>query len=347
VWSRGHRKTQAVTEYAYTRRDIYEAILWIHAQEATILADEFSRIAETLGLVLEGTADARDQVVTRELVKDWLAKPVRSYNGTDNNSDDEVSWLLVFDNVDNADLISEYWPPTGSTGSILVTSRDTLAKTPFYQISDGIDLPPLSNKDAADLLLKLTWREKDVEEQKLSAEVADKLGGLPLALAQMAGVMIRQSLSFADFLNRYEEEGTHESLFSLSLQPSYKRMNYAHTLASVWSLEDLQHSSGLLDVMAFFDPDGIPEKYLIAMVGRAQLPDYPQTVTAYQDSRSELLKSSLVRNDRSASNLTIHRMIQDTARAKCNQIEQQKYFPQQLTCYGQCGQSQNLVFAIM
>ncbi|QKX64223.1 uncharacterized protein TRUGW13939_11396 [Talaromyces rugulosus] len=307
----GIGKTQAVTEYAYTHRDMYEAILWVHAQEATILADEFSRIAETLGLVLEGTADARDQVVTRELVKGWLAKPVRSYNSTDNKSDDEVSWLLVFDNMDNADLISEYWPPTGSTGSILVTSRDTLAKTLFYQINDGIDLPPLSNDHAANLLLKLTWREEDIEEQKSSVAVAEKLGGLPLALVQMAGVMIRQSLSFADFLKRYEEEETHDSLFSLSLQPSHKRMNYAHTLASVWSLEDLQHSSGLLDVMAFFDPDGIPEKYLLEMVGKAQLPGYPQTVTAYQDARSELLKSSL-----DASNLTIHRLIQDAARAK-------------------------------
>ncbi|KAH8587276.1 hypothetical protein B0O99DRAFT_656491 [Bisporella sp. PMI_857] len=301
----GMGKTQVANEYAITHMDMYEAIFWVHAEEATTLADEFSRLADGLGLVLEGTADARDQVVTRELVKGWLANPVRSYNRADIKSDNEVAWLLIFDNVRSADLLSEFWPPTGSSGSILITSRDTLAKTPFYQIKDGIDLPPLSNKDSAELLLKLTWRENNSEEEGLSSLVADKLGGMPLALTQMAGVMIRQSLSFADFLNRYEEEETHGTLFSLSLEPSHKRTNYGYTLAS-----------GLLDIMAFLDPDGIPEKYLVGVVGEVQLPDYPKTVTAYQDARSELLKSSLIRNDRSASNLTIHRLIQDGARAK-------------------------------
>ncbi|MCJ1357710.1 MAG: hypothetical protein MMC33_007706 [Icmadophila ericetorum] len=312
----GMGKTQVANEYAITHTDIYEALFWVHAEKATTLADEFSRLAEALGLVLEGTADSRDQVVTRELVKGWLAKPVRSYNRTDNNSDDEVSWLLVFDNVDNADLLSEFWPPTGSSGSILVTSRDPLAKTPFYQIHDGIDLPPMGKQDAADLLLKVTWRENDSEEQRLSLLVAEKLGGMPLALTQMAGVMVRQSLSFNDFLNRYNEEETHGMLFSLSLEPNHKRMNYGYTLASVWALEELKYSSGLLDVMAFLDPGGIPEKYLLGAVGRVHLPKFPETVTAYQDARSELLKSSLIMNDRSASSLMIHRLIQDGARAK-------------------------------
>jgi hypothetical protein len=277
----GMGKTQVANEYAVTHMDMYEAIFWVNAEVATTLADEFSQIAEGLGLVLEGTTDARDQIVTRELVKGWLAKPVRSYNRTNKDSEDEVAWLLVFDNVNNPDLIYEFWPLTGSTGSILITSRDSIAKTPFYQISNGIDLPPLNSRDAANLLLKLTWRENDTEEQQLSFSVAEKLGCLPLALTQMAGVMVRQSLSFSDFLSRYEEEETHGILFSLSLEPSHKRTNYSFTLATVWALEKLQYSSGLLDVMAFLAPNGIPEKCLVGVVGRVQLPDYPKTVTAY------------------------------------------------------------------
>ena len=311
----GIGKTQAANEYVITHMDIYEAIFWVHAEGATTLADEFGRLAEELGLVLEGTADARDQVLTRELVKGWLAKPLRSYNNADNQVDDEVPWLLVFDNVDNADLLSEFWPPTGSSGSILITSRDNMAKSPLYQVSHGIDLPPLSNKDAAELLLKLTWREDVPEEQQLSLSVAEKLGELPLALTQMAGVMNRQSISFADFLSRYEEEETRGSLFSLSFQPSHKRSNYGHTLASVWALENLRDSSGLLDVMAFLDPDSIPEKFLKGAVGQLSLLDYPKTLEGYHNARYELLKSSLIMSTR-ASNLTIHRLIQDGARAK-------------------------------
>ena len=156
----GMGKTQVANEFVLTHTEMYEAIFWVHAEEATTLADESSRLATDLAFVLGGSADARDQVVSRELLKGWLAKPRISYDRT-GNSDEEVSWLLVFDNVNDANSLSEIWPAAGSSGAILVTTRDSLAKTPFYQIHDGIDLPPLSDQDAADLLLKLTWREND------------------------------------------------------------------------------------------------------------------------------------------------------------------------------------------
>ena len=132
----GIGKTQVANEFVLTHMDMYEAIFWVHAEEATTLADEFSRLAVDLDIVPERTADARDQVVTRETLKRWLAKPVRSYNRT-GTSDKEVSWLLVFDNVNDANLLSEYWPAAGSMGAILITSRDNSAKTPIYQIQDG------------------------------------------------------------------------------------------------------------------------------------------------------------------------------------------------------------------
>ena len=150
----------------------------------------------------------------------------------------------------------------------------------------------------------------------MSLKVAELLGGFPLALTQMAGVMNRQSLSFSDFLHRYEEEETHNALVHLSLEPSHERTNYPHSLATVWALDQLQYSSGLLDLMAFLDPDGIPEEYLVGIVGRIGLTDYPATMEAYQEARYELLRSSLIVDDRLASKLTIHRLVQDGARAK-------------------------------
>ena len=311
----GMGKTQIGNAYALTSMEKYEAIYWVYAEEATTLADEFSRLATDLGLVLECTADARNQIVTRELLKGLLAKPVRSYNRT-GNSDEEVSWLLIFDNVNDTILLSEFWPAAGSSGAILIISRDPLAKTFFYQIHDGIDLPPLSDQDAAELLLKLTWRGNEQEELKLSMKVAEILGGFPLALTQMTGVMNRQSLSFSDFLQRYAEEETRGALFHLPLEPSHKRTNYAHTLATVWALEKLQQSSGMLDIIAFLAPDGILEKYLTTILGKTKLLDYPTTTEAYQEARYELFTSSSIMNDRSASRLIVHRLVQDGARAR-------------------------------
>lgn len=50
--------------------DLYDAIFWIHADERTKLASDFSHIAIDLGLLPAASQDAKDQVVTRELVKE-------------------------------------------------------------------------------------------------------------------------------------------------------------------------------------------------------------------------------------------------------------------------------------
>lgn len=82
----------------------------------------------------------------------------------------------MFNNANDAELLSEVWPAVDSSGAILlVTDRDTSAKTPFYQIQDGINLPPLNGKEAAKLLLKLTWRENKPKECELNMKIAKGL----------------------------------------------------------------------------------------------------------------------------------------------------------------------------
>ncbi|CAG9952029.1 unnamed protein product [Clonostachys rosea f. rosea IK726] len=68
--------------------------------------------------------------------------------------------------------------------------------------------------------------------------------------------------------------------------------------------------------MSLLHPDGISNSYLEGSVDISELQDYPKTVRAYQDARSELLRSSLVNNNKSTSKLTIHRLIQDCAKSK-------------------------------
>ncbi|KAK4456215.1 hypothetical protein QBC34DRAFT_389279 [Podospora aff. communis PSN243] len=64
---------------------------------------------------------------------------------------------------------------------------------------------------------------------------------------------------------------------AISSRNAINQLVYRHTLASVWALEKLEHSAGLLDVMAFLDPAGIPEEFLREAVKTAQLVDYPKS----------------------------------------------------------------------
>lgn len=314
----GMGKTQAAVEFVMSHIDSFDAIFWLRADEFAKLEGDFSRIAVELGLVLEASLEAKDLTITRELVKGWLNNPVRSYSHPDADAKDNASWLIVFDNVEDRDSLAEFWPIDGSVGSILLTSRDPLAKTQFYQVKTGCDLRPFSTADGAKLLLRLTWRDQDPEERSRVHLVADKLGGLPLALTQMASVIVRQDLSFDDFLTRYDEEEARHALFNMSFEARAKREGqnaYAHTLASTWGLELLTKSLGLIEVMSILDPDELPEFIFEKSLGQVPLEGFPDSANAYQDARSELTSSSLVTRNRQAGTLSIHRLIQDATRA--------------------------------
>lgn len=56
---------QIANEYVITHTNMYEAIFWVHVEEAITLENEFDRLVENLSLVLKGTTNAQNQVVIR------------------------------------------------------------------------------------------------------------------------------------------------------------------------------------------------------------------------------------------------------------------------------------------
>lgn len=308
----GIGKTQVVAEFVNIWRQKFDAIFWVYADTASKLADAFTSIAKKLALVSEGSVDSKDQVVTREIFKGWLANPVKSYSKFDNEVPDKASWLLVFDNADEPNILTDYWPLDGP-GCVITTSRDPLG----WESCIVVFLNPFSDNEASKFLEKLTKRTEDPEEKENSNLVAKKLGGLPLALAQMASIITRRDLSFAEFLQAYDEKEGRKELFPLREENPGHQSEYRHTLASVWPLKSLKHGRRVLDVISMLDPDGIPEFIFTSYPMTVALPGFPKIINAYQRARTELLQCSLVtrdRSDKSATKLVIHRLVQDAAR---------------------------------
>lgn len=306
----GMGKTQVAAEFAHTRKDRFDAVFWIHADSSLKLRDEFTRVAIALGLVEEDSTDARDPAITGDLVKGWLANPVQIISSGDEvESNGQANWLLVFDNVDDTEVLEDFWPLDGP-GCVLFTSRDSLAKNSAYLASTGVDLQPLGVEEASAFLEKLTKKQGD------SSGVHSRLGGLPLAITQMASIIIRRDLSYAEFVECYDEVSRHDELFQERYDKHHKSSD-KETIWSVWALDSLRHSKPLLEVISMLDPDGIWEDTLRNPPdGLPLLESYPRTAVAYQKARTELLQSSLVSRDSTATRLVVHRLIQDTARAK-------------------------------
>lgn len=222
-------------------------------------------------------------------------------------------------------MLNDYWP-TGGVGSILITSRDPLARGSTFRMTAGHRLLPSNELDAARLLVGLTeiasssddsddgHKEDGVDAVHADAlAIARRPSGLPLAITQMAGVINSKRISFDDFLVMYNRDQVLKDLNSLHLGAN--DTGYKHTLASVWALDELSPgASALLDVISLLDPDRIQEEILTVGATEANRRAYPSDRSNYQDARAELIKSSLITRKVGQQFIKVHRLVQDGAR---------------------------------
>jgi len=311
----GIGKSEVAAEFVYRVRaqDEFHAIFWVRADEPAHLSDDFKKIATKLGLFVDGSPDMKNPVKVRDRVLQWLARPVKSSQRSVSKETEEASWLLVFDDLNNSDIISDYYPHD-SPGSVLITSRDPYVQQ-YIPDDRKMVMPPFENTEATSFLLRLTSRERKHSERKSAAEVAQLLGGYPLAITHMARLIGRYDYSFPEFRQRYEPDQARRALFSIYAGPAKTRPGYHHTLATVWKLDDLIESATLLDVLSLLDDSGIPEFIIRGNPACRQWKGYPQGDSSFEDARLELLKSSLITRDRNTAVIKTHTIVQDAVRA--------------------------------
>lgn len=318
----GMGKSQLAIEFVNRNKTLFDAIFYVHADEHSKLAQDFNSIAIALGLVGKDSPDSKDHVLTRERVKRWLANPIKTARRKSSSEDEEIaSWLLVYDGADRSELLNVFWP-LGGSGSILITTRDPLPWTAY------LNLEPFSVEDGAGFLLKMTNRGQGPEERENATIISQRLGGLPLALTQMARFITRRNMTFPEFIQAYSEREGREEMFKFRVEESNGGgpSNYGHTLASVWALEVLKDGKALLDVISMLDPDGISEHILTAYAENVTLKDYPKSLRAYSAARTELLQCSIVTGNARAHRLFIHRLVQDLSRLRMSSKQYRETF---------------------
>jgi len=311
----GVGKTELAREYAFSRQDRFDAVFWIEAEQTTQLSEGFAVIASQLGY---NDSSDKDRVVSRNLTLEWLGNPVKRLNdkwcvsAADGGQPEsnEASWLLVFNNADDLGLLQPFWP-VSQRGSILITSRDPMAK----QGRSGIGLEPFEPDEAAILLRRLTRVSDSPEARETSLALSRRLGGLPLAITQIAALVERLDMTLREFLDYFDQQTTIEKV--AKMKPIMLQNHYKHSMFTVWALESLPPQAlATLQVLSFLNPDSIGES-LISPPSLCEPPiDFPTTTDDYVMARLDLIKTSLIKRNKTVSQLTLHRLVQDVVRAQ-------------------------------
>jgi len=129
-----------------------------------------------------------------------------------------------------------------------------------------IEIRPLDSEEGAKLVVKYLQGNGDYEDDQPRV-VSELVGGLPLAIAHIAGLTNSSGCSLQDFIDIYHDKTATSKVWSYP--PGASTFHYDKSLAIVFdvALEALAPDAReLINVLAFLSPDSLPE----AMVFREE-----------------------------------------------------------------------------
>jgi hypothetical protein len=230
----GAGKTSAALAYAHRHLAEVRAAWQLAAENPTVLEAGFGELAAQLG--------ARDVLDTRN--------PVASVHGILASFPGE--WLMIFDNVPERESVQAFLPPAGR-GRVLITSQSAQ-----WPASQRLEVNVLPAETAAAFLVSRTGDP----DQKAAAELADELGGLPLALEQAAAFMQATGDGLAAYLELFRQRRP-------DMLTRGEAAGYSKTVATTWALafgqlgQATTSAAGLLRLLAFCAPEAVPLRLLL------------------------------------------------------------------------------------
>ena len=288
----GVGKSQTALEYAHRHSCEYvDAIWWIHAENKTTIFNSFESFAKKAGLYLEQNLDA-----------DKLGAAIQNWQ--ESNS----SWLFIFDNVEDEDVIKPYISKNYK-GHILFTSRRRELRG-IYQ-SKTVDVDVLLPEDAKKLIRARLENDKKLIKNKTDlSELVERLGRFPLALEQAAAYIWRSQIDCRGYINKLEEKG----LEPLTNKLGEPMTDYKHTVTTTFMLSYTALSEGarqLFNLCTYMAPDDMPIYFF-----KKQADTFPKPLCddlSDEDALiAELYNYSLVK--RTGDFLNMHRFVQEVGR---------------------------------
>ncbi len=282
----GIGKTQVALEFVWQHYKKYNGVVWFNAESRDRLQNDYVSLGRERNIIGDdGNINAEERA---RYVKHWLEDSSRA------------GWLLVYDNADNYKAIRELLPTKG--GKILITSRHT-ADWP-QEIS--IDVFTIEESRAyIQKVLDTPISESDIIQIETLAE---KLGRLPLALAQATAYIKYNKINILDYLALYKQKKCH--LLNSKILPS----DYPSSVFITWdiTMETIRKESllatSLLNICACLASNDVPNFLLEKF---ANTPENNLNSEIFEEALGILNCYSMLAINKQNHSSSIHRLVQE------------------------------------
>ncbi|KAL4967483.1 P-loop containing nucleoside triphosphate hydrolase protein, partial [Aspergillus stella-maris] len=231
----GIGKTQLAIAYAKSCHQTYNSVFWLNAESEATLQDSFLLIAKQIfRLQQPDKLQAEDAVIH---TCQWLSN-------TQNRR-----WLLIFDNYDDPNIFKiEQYCPFASHGVVLITTRQ-----PNLVAGKKILIRPIQDIKDSLIILQSRSKRESTRTDPHAKRLAERLAGLPLALATAGAFLQHSTITFQRYLQEYEKRWNINPRQSTQLEEYQNR-----TLFTTWDLSYSRiqkidpDAAELLKLLAYF-----------------------------------------------------------------------------------------------
>ncbi|KAI3318521.1 hypothetical protein HD806DRAFT_540135 [Xylariaceae sp. AK1471] len=281
----GMGKTQLAREYIRRHRTDFSAAIWLNAKDTMSLRQSFERAAQLISRHHPSVVYVRNAIQNRDLekcveaVKRWLDEPkndrwavvydnydnpqlgfAKPINVKDKNSGDIVLAAKETKTFSNEELVAQQgfdirlFLPNTFHGAVIITTRSSHVK-----LGNCIRITKFTDRKNSIEILASTSRREGLDQDADADRLAERLDGLPLALAT-AGAYLEgvPSTTLIEYLEMYDQswlrlqENT-PPILSYEDRAMYSTWNISYTHIE----RQNPASARLLRLWAYFDNEDL------------------------------------------------------------------------------------------
>ena len=312
VGMRGCGKTQLAASLAKQCEDAnWNLVAWINAVSRESIQSDLVELAKKLEI------NTSDQPTPETIIRrcfDQLKSEVPSDR------------LIIFDNVENIDDLREL-VPRGNGLRVVATTTNNMGWSD--QGWDTIRVGVFERNKSIDYLLTVT----ESADRAAADTLADRLGDLPLALAQAAATARNSNLSLTQYLDRLDSYRSERVIRPVPGDYYTEDAATALCMAIEYALENLEDGTKqaaryILGALALLAESGVPTHWLDPMSDEhdeQELQDHDRGVDEVDedahDALTELLHKSIVQQSTDKTTTMLHRLQAQTLRESWSKNE--------------------------